>query len=45
MGKRRRLNLTMMRSLHKRLEIPLECLVKEYKLKAQATGKRSASRK
>jgi HTH-type transcriptional regulator/antitoxin HigA len=45
MGKRRRLNLTMIRSLHKRLEIPIECLVKEYKLKAQATGKRSASRK
>jgi HTH-type transcriptional regulator/antitoxin HigA len=45
MGKRRRLNLTMIRSLHKRLEIPIECLVKDYKLKAQGTGKRSASRK
>jgi hypothetical protein len=35
----------MIRSLHKRLEIPIECLVKDYKLKAQGTGKRSASRK
>lgn len=45
MGKRRRLNLTMIRRLHQRLEIPIECLVKDYKLKAQGTGKRSTSRK
>ena len=45
MGKRRRLNLTMIRSLHKRLEIPIECLVKEYKLKLAGTAKRGAARR
>jgi HTH-type transcriptional regulator/antitoxin HigA len=33
MAKRRRLNLAMIRKLHERLEIPIACLVKDYKLK------------
>lgn len=45
MGKRRRLNLTMIRRLHQRLEIPIECLVKDYKLKPQAAPKRGSSRR
>lgn len=43
MGRRRRLNLAMIRKLHERLEIPVECLVKDYKLKAQGGGKRRTS--
>lgn len=38
MSKRRRLNLTMIRKLHKRLDIPFECLVQEYELK-RASGR------
>ena len=45
MGRRRRLNLTMIRRLHERLEIPIECLVKDYKLKVQGGGKRGASKR
>jgi len=45
MGRRRRLNLTMIRRLHERLEIPIECLVKDYKLKPASTAKRGASRR
>jgi HTH-type transcriptional regulator/antitoxin HigA len=33
MAKKRRLNLPMIRRLHARLAIPVECLVQEYKLK------------
>lgn len=33
MRKRRRLNLAMIRKLHKQLNIPFECLVQEYKLR------------
>jgi HTH-type transcriptional regulator / antitoxin HigA len=41
LGKRRRLNLSMIRRLHARLSIPVECLVQEYKLKrAKAPGPR-----
>ncbi len=43
MGRRRRLNLAMIRRLHERLEIPIECLVQDYKLKMQ--GKRGASKR
>ena len=45
MGRRRRLNLTMIRRLHERLEIPIECLVKNYKLKLHGSGKRRASKR
>jgi HTH-type transcriptional regulator / antitoxin HigA len=45
MGRRRRLNLAMIRKLHERLEIPVECLVKDYKLKTQNGGKRGATRR
>jgi HTH-type transcriptional regulator/antitoxin HigA len=45
MGRRRRLNLTMIRRLHERLEIPIECLVKDYKLKSASTPKRGSSRR
>lgn len=38
MSKRRRLNLAMIRKLHKRLDIPFECLVQEYELK-RASGR------
>ena len=44
MGRRRRLNLTMIRRLHERLEIPIECLVKDYKLKT-AGAKRGAAKR
>jgi HTH-type transcriptional regulator/antitoxin HigA len=44
MGRRRRLNLAMIRKLHERLEIPVECLVKDYKLKMQGGGKRASKR-
>lgn len=33
LGKKRRLNLTMIRRLHAKLAIPLEVLVRDYKLK------------
>ena len=33
LAKKRRLNLPMIRRLHARLSIPIECLVQEYKLK------------
>jgi HTH-type transcriptional regulator/antitoxin HigA len=36
MAKKRRLNLPMIRRLHAKLAIPVECLVKEYKLKGAA---------
>lgn len=42
MSKRRRLNLTMIRKLHKQLNIPFECLVQEYKLRG--AGGRSRQR-
>jgi HTH-type transcriptional regulator/antitoxin HigA len=45
MGRRRRLNLTMIRRLHERLEIPIECLVKDYKLKMQGGARRGASKR
>lgn len=44
MGRHRRLNLTMIRSLHKRLEIPIACLVQDYKLKSPSAAKRSSPR-
>lgn len=44
MGRRRRLNLAMIRKLHERLEIPVECLVKGYKLKSPGV-KRVASKR
>ena len=33
MGRRRRLNLPMIRKLHEHLEIPVECLIKDYALR------------
>ena len=39
MAKKRRLNLPMIRRLHAKLSIPIECLVKDYKLKATAAGR------
>lgn len=39
MAKKRRLNLAMIRRLHARLSIPIECLVKDYKLKGATTGR------
>ena len=45
MGRRRRLNLAMIRKLHERLEIPVECLVKDYKLKTQGASRRGSSRR
>jgi hypothetical protein len=39
MAKKRRLNLPMIRRLHAKLSIPVECLVKEYKLKGAAAGR------
>lgn len=45
MSKRRRLNLPMIRKLHKKLGIPIECLVQDYKLKrGVANGGRSRHR-
>jgi HTH-type transcriptional regulator / antitoxin HigA len=41
MSKRRRLNLPMIRRLHERLSIPIECLVQDYKLKRASTPRRS----
>ena len=45
MGRRRRLNLPMIRRLHERLEIPIECLVQDYKLKPKAGIKRGSARR
>lgn len=39
MAKKRRLNLPMIRRLHAKLSIPIECLVKDYKLKGPAAGR------
>ena len=39
MAKKRRLNLVMIRRLHAKLSIPIECLVKDYKLKGASTGR------
>lgn len=39
LAKKRRLNLPMIRRLHARLSIPVECLVKDYKLKSGAAGR------
>jgi HTH-type transcriptional regulator/antitoxin HigA len=39
MAKKRRLNLPMIRRLHAKLSIPIECLVKDYKLKGTAAGR------
>jgi HTH-type transcriptional regulator / antitoxin HigA len=44
MAKRRRLNLVMIRRLHARLSIPIECLVQDYKLKKAASASRSRGR-
>jgi HTH-type transcriptional regulator/antitoxin HigA len=41
MSKRRRLNLTMIRKLHQRLDIPIECLVGSYRLKKESRKARS----
>jgi HTH-type transcriptional regulator/antitoxin HigA len=43
MAKKRRLNLPMIRRLHARLSIPIDCLVKDYKLRS-ATPSRSKKR-
>jgi HTH-type transcriptional regulator / antitoxin HigA len=44
MAKNRRLNLPMIRRLHVRLAIPIECLVQDYKLRKAAAGGRSKHR-
>lgn len=44
MTKKRRLNLPMIRLLHARLAIPIECLVQEYKIKTAGGGSRSRDR-
>jgi HTH-type transcriptional regulator / antitoxin HigA len=44
MTKKRRLNLAMIRRLHERLSIPIECLVKEYRL-AKTGGPRPRARR
>jgi HTH-type transcriptional regulator/antitoxin HigA len=44
MTKKRRLNLAMIRHLHKRLAIPIESLVLDYKLKGPAGGARPGHR-
>jgi hypothetical protein len=44
MAKKRRLNLVMIRRLHARLAIPIECLVQDYRLKGHASGSRSRHR-
>jgi HTH-type transcriptional regulator/antitoxin HigA len=44
MAKKRRLNLAMIRRLHARLAIPIECLVQEYKLKGAVSDARSRRR-
>lgn len=42
LGKKRRLNLAMIRRLHKKLSIPFESLMREYKVKASKPPARSA---
>jgi HTH-type transcriptional regulator/antitoxin HigA len=44
MAKKRRLNLPMIRRLHARLSIPIECLVQDYKLRGATAGGRSRHR-
>lgn len=44
MAKKRRLNLSMIRRLHARLAIPIECLVQDYKLKRASAAGRSKHR-
>lgn len=43
LGRRRRLNLKMIRRLHAKLAIPLEVLVREYKLKKARPAKRKSA--
>jgi HTH-type transcriptional regulator/antitoxin HigA len=44
MTKKRRLNLAMIRRLHERLAIPIECLVVDYKLSGAAGAARARHR-
>lgn len=44
MNKRRRLNLPMIRKLHETLDIPVACLIQDYKLKSKAAGGRARAR-
>jgi HTH-type transcriptional regulator/antitoxin HigA len=44
LAKRRRLNLAMIRRLHARLSIPVECLVQDYKLRKAGAATRSGNR-
>ena len=44
MAKRRRLNLPMIRRLHAKFAIPIDCLVQEYKLKKKASSSTPRSR-
>jgi HTH-type transcriptional regulator/antitoxin HigA len=44
MSKRRRLNLPMIRRLHARLAIPIECLVQDYKIKGAGAAGRARHR-
>ena len=44
MSKRRRLNLPMIRKLHERLDIPIACLVQDYRLKKTSSGARTRVR-
>jgi HTH-type transcriptional regulator/antitoxin HigA len=44
MAKKRRLNLPMIRRLHVRLAIPIECLVQDYRLKRAGAVARSRHR-
>jgi HTH-type transcriptional regulator/antitoxin HigA len=44
MSKRRRLTLAMIRTLHEKFDIPVDCLIQEYKLKrATPRPRRQAS--
>lgn len=43
LGRKRRLNLKMIRRLHAKLAIPLEVLVRDYKLKKARPAKRKSS--
>jgi HTH-type transcriptional regulator / antitoxin HigA len=45
MTKKRRLNLRMIRRLHERLAIPIECLVQDYKIKRAAPPRRGTSKR
>lgn len=44
MAKKRRLNLAMIRRLHARLAIPVECLVQDYKLRGSGGATRPRAR-